>query len=246
MKSEYTLIEIKPKDKIGYITGNREVNASSVAKLKTSMERWGILTTITVTKYRNKYFIIDGQHRHAAAKELGLILPAIVVPRDSLNVIIDLNTIQKNWSLDNYVDFFASNVDKDLAEPYEILKDIHVESGLNYTALCRIYSKGGLTAFKRGELELDNMEFAFSFINYLAEIAPYVPFAKSARFIDGYIRIVKNENYSHTRMITKLKLNEKRQKYSMDGESKPSSYGRLMQDIYNLNQSKNLVMFHKW
>ena len=242
----YVLVELNPKDKVHFITGNREVNRSTVAKLKESMKKWGILTAITVTSYRRKYFIVDGQHRYTAAKELGMVIPAIVVPKDSLNVIIDLNTIQKNWSLSNYVDFFASNDDKELAYPYKTLKDIHEKSGLNYTALCRIYSKGGLTSFKKGNLELDNMDFAHTFISYLAEIAPYVPFARSARFIDGYIRIVKNENYSHKRMMNKLKLNEKRQKYSMDGENKPSSYGRLMQDIYNLNQSKNLVMFHKW
>lgn len=242
----YVLVELNPTDKVHFITGNREVNRSTVAKLKESMKKWGILTAITVTSYRRKYFIVDGQHRYTAAKELGMVIPAIVVPKDSLNVIIDLNTIQKNWSLSNYVDFFASNDDKELAYPYKTLKDIHEKSGLNYTALCRIYSKGGLTSFKKGNLELDNMDFAHTFISYLAEIAPYVPFARSARFIDGYIRIVKNENYSHKRMMNKLKLNEKRQKYSMDGENKPSSYGRLMQDIYNLNQSKNLVMFHKW
>ena len=244
--SKYTLVEIQPQDKVGFITGNRSVNPSSVAKLKKSMEKWGVLTAITVTKYRKRYFIVDGQHRYTAAKELGYTIPAIVVPKDSLNVIIDLNTIQKNWSLENYADFFASNDNKTLAKPYNTLKEIKETSGLNYTALIRIYSKAGLPAFKRGELELDNMEFAYMFINHLTEISPYVPFAKSARFIDGYIRIVKNENYSHKRMLSKLKLNQKRGTYPMDGKSKPSSYGKLMEDIYNLNQSKNLVMFHKW
>lgn len=244
--SKYTIVEIKPQDKVGFITGNRAVNPASVSKLKKSMIKWGVLTAITVTKFRKRYFIVDGQHRYTAANELGYTIPAIVIPKDSLNTIIDLNTIQKNWSLENYADFFASNDDKNLAEHYITLKEIKEACGLNYTALVRIYSKSGLPAFKRGELELDNMEFAFMFIRYLAEISPYVPFAKSSRFIDGYIRIVKNDNYSHKRMMSKLKLNKKRDKYSMDGKSKPSSYGKLMEDIYNLGQSKNLVMFHKW
>jgi len=246
LKINYELVEIKPKDKVAYITGNRNINRAMVDKLKTSMEKWGILTAITVTKYRKRYFIVDGQHRHTAAKELDMIIPAIVVPKESLKVIIDLNTIQKNWSLNNYVDFFALNDDKELAEPYRIIQEIYNTSGLNYTALCRIYSKGGMVAFKKGDLELDNMEFAHTFILYLTEILPYVPFAKNARFIDAYIRIVKNENYSHRRMMNKLILNDRRKTFDMSGESKPSSYGKLMEDIYNSSQSRNLVMFHRW
>ena len=246
MKIDYKLVEIKPTDKIGYITGNREVSPAIVNKLKTSMERWGILTAITVTKYHKRYFIVDGQHRYTAAKELDMVIPAIVVPKESLNVIIDLNTIQKNWSLNNYVDFFASNDDKELAEPYKIIQGIYNTSGLNYTALCRIYSKGSMASFKRGNLELDNMEFGHTFISYLTDILPYVSFAKNARFIDAYIRIVKNENYSHRRMLKKLEVNNRRKTFDMSGESKPSSYGKLMQDIYNSSQSRNLVMFHRW
>ena len=246
MKVNYKLVEIKPADKIGFITGNRTVNRSIVNKLKESMTRWGILTAITVTKYGNRYFLVDGQHRYTAAKELGMVIPAIVVPKESLKVIIDLNTIQKNWSLNNYVDFFASNDDKVLAEPYKTLQNIYNTSGLNYTALCRIYSKGGMVSFKKGELELDNMEFAETFISYLVDILPYVSFAKNARFIDAYIRIVKNENYSHRRMLKKLQVNDKRKTFDMSGESKPNSYGKLMEDIYNSSQSRNLVMFHRW
>ena len=246
MKIDYTLVEIKPNDKIGYITGNREVSRAIVNKLKTSMEKWGILTAITVTKHNKRYFIVDGQHRHTAANELNMVIPAIVVPKESLKVIIDLNTIQKNWSINNYVDFFALNDDKELAKPYQIIQGIYNRSGLNYTALCRIYSKGGMTSFKKGNLELDNMEFAENFITYLSDILPYVPFAKNARFIDAYIRIVKNENYSHRRMLKKLQVNDRRKTFDMSGESKPSSYGKLMEDIYNSSQSRNLVMFHRW
>jgi hypothetical protein len=244
MKIEYKLVEITKKDKVDFMQGNRSVNKPMVNKIIKSMERWGVLTCITVLKDKKKYVIVDGQHRYTAAMELGLTIPAIVIPKDSMKVIIDLNTIQKSWSLENYADFFCS--DKKLSMPYETLKTFKENSGLNYTAAIRICSKGGLPQFKKGNLVLDNMEFADMFMSYLNDISEYVPFAKHARFIDGYIRIVKNDNYSHARMIKKLKLNDRRQSFSMDGTSKPNSYGKLMQDIYNMQQSRNLVMFHKW
>ena len=246
MKTKYNLIELKPNDNVHFIMGNRDVNRSSVNKLKESMEKWGVLTAITVTKYRKRYFIVDGQHRFTAAKELGFIMPAIVVPKESLNVIIDLNTIQKNWSLQDYANFFSTNDDKELAGQYTTLKEILETTGLNYTALIRIFSKKGLPAFKRGELELDDMEFGWKFIGHLAEMEEYVPFAKHARFIDAYVKIVRNENYSHKRMMRKLKLNHKRGTYNMDARNKPNSFGKLMENIYNMNQSQNLVMFHRW
>tara|TARA_R110001592_G_C12826955_1_gene719547 strand:- start:37 stop:717 length:681 start_codon:yes stop_codon:yes gene_type:complete len=224
--------------------GNRSVDRPMVNKIKRSMQKWGVITCITILKNKKKYLIVDGQHRYTAAMESGLTIPAIVIPKDSIKVIIDLNTIQRSWSLENYADYFCA--DKKLAFNYNILKAFKEESGLNYTSAVRICSKGGLPQFKRGALVLDNMEFAEKFISYLNDISEYVPFAKNARFIDGFIRIVQNDNYSHVRMLKKLKVNQKRNTFSMDGKAKPSSYGKLMEDIYNMQQSRNLVMFHKW
>lgn len=246
MSIKYKLVEIKPTDKVSFLRGNREVNDKMVGKIMKSMAEYGILTCITVTKYNSRYFIIDGQHRYSAAKRMGLSIPAIVIPRQAINVIIDLNTIQKNWGLDDYADFFATNDDKDLALPYATLRQIREQTGINYTALVKIYSTCSMAKFKRGELVLDNFDFAERFMSYLVDISNYVPFFDNARFILGYIHIAQHEHYEHDRMMAKLKLNHKKQKYPMDGESKPTSYGRLMQDIYNMHQTKDLVMFRKW
>lgn len=246
MTVKYKLVEIKPTDKVSFLKGNREVNEKMVGKIMKSMAEYGILTCITATKYNGRYFIIDGQHRFSAAKKLGASIPAIIIPRQAINVIVDLNTIQKNWGLDDYADFFASNDDKDLALPYATLKQIREQTGLNYTALVKIYSTVSMAKFKRGELVLDSFDFAERFMGYLMDISDYVPFFNNARFILGYIHIAKHEQYSHERMMAKLKLNDKKKKYLLDGESKPTSYGRLMQDIYNMHQKNDLVMFRKW
>lgn len=246
MSISYKLVEIKPTDKVSFLLGNRDVNDKMVGKIMKSMAEYGILTCITVTKYNGRYFVIDGQHRYSAAKKLGANIPAIVIPRQAINVIIDLNTIQKNWGLEDFADFFATNDDKNLARPYATLKQIKEQTALNYTALVKIYSTSSMAKFKRGELVLDNFDFAERFMGYLVDISEYVPFYDNARFILGYVYIAQHEQYDHERMMAKLKLNDKKRKFPLDGESKPSSYGRLMQDIYNMHQKNDLVMFRKW
>tara|TARA_Y100000592_G_scaffold19164_2_gene29319 strand:- start:2815 stop:3555 length:741 start_codon:yes stop_codon:yes gene_type:complete len=246
LKVKYNLIEIKPNDKMYFISGNRNVNRQSVEKLKRSMEEWGVLTAITVMKSKRKYYVIDGQHRYTAAKELGYVIPAIVVPRESVEVIIDLNTLQKNWSLEDYANYYSESDDKVVSSHYSFLKNIREQGGLNYTALIRIFTTCSLSKFKKGEMVIDDAEFGFDFIEQLSDISEFVPFAENSRFIDAFVKIARNENYSHSRMMRKLELNDKKGKYPMDGESKPSSYGRLMQEIYNMSQSTNLVMFYKW
>ena len=59
------IIQLKAKDKnkVKMLTYNRPVNRSLVNKLKESMKKYGILSTVTVYQSEKETLLVDGQHR---------------------------------------------------------------------------------------------------------------------------------------------------------------------------------------
>ena len=122
------IIQLKAKDKnkVKMLTYNRPVNRSLVNKLKErekeSMKKYGILSTVTVYQSEKETLLVDGQHRWTAASELGLDIPAISISWDAMDAIVEMNTIQVNWTMENFVDFFSAHSNPEIREAYSALK----------------------------------------------------------------------------------------------------------------------------
>jgi hypothetical protein len=90
---------------------NREVKVKNVEAIKQSMSKHGFITGRPILT-TNDGVIIDGQHRFLAAKELGIEVEYQMLDGDYLEKMIQLNSTQSNWSLEDYVNSYASqNVD---------------------------------------------------------------------------------------------------------------------------------------
>ena len=240
----WTIKEIIPSDKnIRFFNGNRNVDLKRVKDLKESMVAHGVLSAITVMKKNRNYFIVDGQHRYAAAKELEYTLPAIVIKEIGVDAIKDMNTIQKSWSLSNFADFYTEMADEQAKAYYEEINNVQKNTGLNYSALLNIYG-GSITHFKKGLFVIKDREFAHKMLDNILDLTGYLPYATYARFIEGYGRIVKHEKYDHQRLLHKLTLEHK---VDLGKKANPSGYGRMVQDIYNYkSRQPDLVMFSNW
>ena len=244
-KNKIKIIELnnkkeKPVEMLDY---NRPVNRSLVNKLKVSMEKYGVLSSITVYDAGDKYTVVDGQHRWTAASELGLTIPAIVIGWDAMSAIVEMNTIQVNWTMGNFVDFFASHSDPVISSNYQKLKDKkeEVSPNLTYSSLVKIYGKPyGGTAFKQGKWRLKSEEAGDKFVSYLDDIVQFLPYARSARFIYAFTDVAYHDDYDHDRMMKKFNQNHG---VSLVTSSNPTNYGKMLTKIYNFHQSKNLVMF---
>ena len=116
-------IEAKEKNKVTLLDYNRPVNRILVNKLKDSMKKYGILSAITVYENGKERLVVDGQHRWTAASELGLTIPAISISWDAMDAIVEMNTIQVNWELENFVDFYSAHKHPEVSQAYSLLKD---------------------------------------------------------------------------------------------------------------------------
>ena len=245
MNKKVKIVTLKNKDKkkVKFLEYNRPVNKSLVNKLKESMKEYGKLSALTVYEADDECLLIDGQHRWTAACELGLDMPAISIGWDAMDAIVEMNTIQVNWTMENFVDFFSSHSDPVISKAYKTLKGkkgVHGKK-LTYSSLAKIYGKPfGGDAFKKGKWRVTDSERGDKFITYLDEIVEYLPYAYSARFIHAYTDVVYHESYDHSRMMKKL---GQEHEVSVITSSNPSNYGKMLTKIYNYRQSKNLVMF---
>lgn len=81
--------------------GNRDLNYINVNKMEESLKKHGWVTPIVVD---NNYYIIDGQHRFQAAKNLGMPIAFIKMSNDfNVEAIRDINNAQEKWNTWDYV-----------------------------------------------------------------------------------------------------------------------------------------------
>lgn len=232
------------KTKVRSLLGNRDINKTHVNSLKASMKKHGVLSAVTVMETGKTYTLLDGHHRWKAAKNLGYSIPAIVVDKDSSVAVVQLNNVQKNWSLSDYAKYYSTSGDKETREAYQEIISYNSETGLNYSCLAYVLGKQQPKHFKDGTFRVNRAAFAKAFFSYITDIEEYVPFANHARFVLGYVHLAASPIYDHSRMMNKL-----RQKHNLVVEQKgnPGAYGRMMNDIYNFKSSqKALVMFKNW
>tara|TARA_B100000424_G_C22937800_1_gene498991 strand:- start:1816 stop:2577 length:762 start_codon:yes stop_codon:yes gene_type:complete len=243
MKKKTKIINLNAKGKknVSMLTYNRPVNRTLVNKLKASMEKYGVLSAVTVYEGDDEYLLVDGQHRWTAASELGLDMPAISISWDAMTAMVEMNTIQVNWTLENFVDFFSAHVNPEISQAYSALKGKRERyPHLTYSSLHKIFGSGR-SSVKKGKWRLGDEERGETLVTMLEDLLEYLPYAHSARFIDAFTLVAYNENYDHSRMMKKLK---QKHGVSLSSRSKPADYGRMLTKIYNYNTtSKHLVMF---
>ena len=101
-KGNEMIIKMVPIDQLEVISHQRKPSQYHVKHLINSMERIGFLVPVIVVEHpeeKDKFMIIDGQHRFLAAKELGIKeLPIIIVPQRLAQLMMNFN-IEKELNI---------------------------------------------------------------------------------------------------------------------------------------------------
>ncbi len=84
---------------------NRSVDAAHVRRLKKLIEKTGLMQPINVTS--DKY-IVDGQHRFHACRELGIPVKYIVTEAMRMSDVVELNNASKAWTVQDKVESYAA------------------------------------------------------------------------------------------------------------------------------------------
>lgn len=142
-KRQDVTVQVVKKGDLDVIAHQRKPRPSHLKALTTSIERIGFVTPLIAVQRDGKYVIIDGQHRFAAATELGVKeFPVVVVPEKiarrmmSLNIEQALNIRERSFiALSIYREMLEESPKRaeDHGEVVDILENAHlVTLGLAY------------------------------------------------------------------------------------------------------------------
>lgn len=121
------------------LKGNRPVDKSKVNRIKQSMMAHDVPCPIIVFEYRGKIFVLDGQHRLDACKDLSKPVEFIIAKSGDLQTCIDMNNAEHPW---NIKEFLEAYIDMGSTE-HKWLYDMKNNYNATYSMLARLINSHG-------------------------------------------------------------------------------------------------------
>lgn len=188
---------------------NREVDKAHVKTLVESMRLHGFkgVSQIIRTKIidgTEQFYIVDGQHRIAAAKQLGLPirfeLTELNTKKETADFIAELNTSAKSWGTSNFLSVWSSLQ----IEEYVKLAKVQKETGFQITPLLEAYLfTSNQVDYRKGRMVFTNEELSDSIVRQMIELNQYLPSKAFCR--RAIVRVMRNPKYNHKKMLNAVK-----------------------------------------
>lgn len=150
--------------------------------------------------------VIDGQHRLEASKKVGVPVSYIVMPGLDEDDIVRMNTVQKPWSLQNYIEAYAN---QGLPE-YIKLVDLIKRSYSNVTVTSNIAvnsptnSNVAKKMIKNGEFKFFNHNKAVEFLQFYKRFREDTQTQKRTTVATALYELFKVKGFDRNRIINKV------------------------------------------
>lgn len=224
-KNTYEAIEFS---EFNLLFVNRPVNKTAVKGIKESIKKYGNISTGLVAIVNGILYILDGQHRFTACKELTaeghpVTFDFKLVKLDNLNDVIKfvskVNSTSRNWGMNDYIQGHANDNKKEYKNFLELMDmakyTVEVEVERQGKPHMRVYNKSvgqsvmlslleqNNKAVKNGEMVIGDMEQQKTKLNNFLELSTIInPTAQAQRAIG---RIVNESSYEHEVMLDVVK-----------------------------------------
>lgn len=163
----------------------------------------GFIAPIIVNE---SFVVIDGQHRLAASREVGVPVKYIVIPGLDENDIVRMNTVQKPWSMRNYIEAYANQGN----EEYIKLVNLINEKFSNVTVTTDVAANNAnsnrraLDQVKNGEFKFFNFNKAVEFLHYYKRFREETKTPQRSTVTTALYELFRLENFDRNRMIEKV------------------------------------------
>lgn len=144
-------------EKFKFTSKNRKIDPRKVARYAQEALKSPHLMEACPILVNEKMEIIDGQHRFLACKEKNLPIYYIRDHRLSYSDISTLNKDQKNWSLEDFVNYHCESGNKNFLKLREFVKKSGLTLSLAFVFL-GFNRKSLVTAIKEGSLIFPSLE----------------------------------------------------------------------------------------
>lgn len=217
------------------IDGNRNVNKLHVSRLKKSMLKNYLFTVMIVNE---NYEIIDGQHRFAVIKDLGLPLHYVKCEGYGLNEVHILNENSKNWSAD---DFLAGYCDLDKID-YKIYRRFKEKYRFGHNecmAMLTGANGGGGSAyelFRSGKFKVTHLDEATEEAEMIWQLKDLYDGFRRRSFVYAMLQLFDKENFEFSEFLQKVK----NQPSVLTDCSTSDQYIALIEEIYNYRRRQKV------
>jgi hypothetical protein len=232
------------------IDGNRVPNLQHIRRLSASVEQYGMKCNPIIVNERLE--VIDGQHRLAAAKEVGTYVYYIVIEGYTLSEVHTLNLNQKNWTKK---DFMYGYADMGVMSYVKLKKFVEKNDDFTFNdciAFCsnitggsdntisKKYNKKGsrnsLEIFEEGTWKGKDFELGQEWANKIRMIKPYYHNYTRSTFVGTMLGLFLNDRFDFNEFMHKVRL----QPTALVDCANREQYKTLIEDIYNY-RSRNKV-----
>ena len=230
--------------------GNRDLNYINVNKMEESLKKHGWVTPIVVD---NNYYIIDGQHRFQAAKNLGMPIAFIRMSNDfNVEAIRDINNAQEKWNTWDYVKSQADlgNVHfqyvQSLREKFAEVGVKVLEAVINVVTRYKNYLKYYALHPETFQFNEYDYDAVCNSLDYICKVIKTINEAKSTRISTGYKRhIARAILFMTTHGVKENELLKKVEKYGNRYKYPGSMLDALenLDEIYNMRRRGEIVSF---
>ena len=206
---EITFFTSKRYDLFELLHFNRSVDQPHVKKLVESMKKNGFKGVLQVIKTKFidgtiRYYIVDGQHRMAAAQQLGINFNFEVTELDTkvstAEFIAELNTSVKSWGTSNFLEVWSA---LGIGE-YVKLKQIQKETGFQLTPLLEAYLfTSNQYDYRKGRMVFPNEAASDKIISQMVDLNKYLPNKAYCR--RAMVKVIRNPKYNHKKMLLAVK-----------------------------------------
>lgn len=224
-------------DKFKLDERNRPIDARHLVELKHSIEQKNMLRAnpIMVTEDME---IIDGQHRFMICKEFGLPVYYVIVEDSSIDDAALLNRKQRNWYVQDYLNFYARKGVKGYQELEKLAEDY---PKLSLSTIIRLTDSGreagNFIRFREGKYEEMDSELAHFLLDCLSDMAEIDRSWGTGVIARAWKNIFMSPNYDHAKMLRKIKMYPHPMKAFVHRED----FMRQMEDVYNWKTSAGTV-----
>lgn len=226
-----------------YREDNREVHQVHVARLKASIQNHNDLhlNPIIVNKDME---VIDGQHRLAAAKALGIEVYYVIDEHYDPAKMITFNTLQKQWKPEDFLNYWM----KHGREDYRKLKDFMDDLDFPLSAMLKWLSFDGGRTYK--DFKAGSFKFSVNerLLKSLITVKKYIAFMKERNFKPQTIfsqgafheacrNFFMNRLVDHERFFARLEVTPYQLRYCQLWQD----YFEQLVELYNYDMRKDRI-----
>ena len=223
--------------KFKLIDGNRKIDRNNLKRLIESMKIEDAKIPILVTE---NYYVIDGQHRLQARKQLMLPVYYIVSSMDASADSIILSTMaQKPLTFISIAELRANTGNENYKKLLEFTRYYKIPITMAITLISKAaksraggYS-GGNTGhrFKLGEFKADDIEFAESLGDYLQLLYKETNsnIIKSKYFVNSLLVVLAMKDFNKEHFASQIT----KHKHLMENKATSKQYQNMIHEIYN-------------